>query len=331
MATAVAEEAPLRGLWEQICAEFEAQQPVHPDHLEKKVVPPPPALQVSFEATEAARSLPELPELTGGESKPAITEEELSQKTVSLLSALIAPEVIAPEVIVPEVIAPEVITSEVIAPELIAPELIAPELPDLKTCTPREFLECYIFPVLLPGMVELLHEAKKQRCFERKQTRFIALDFLTEWLYNHNAKREGEPFVEFFEIPFVKEWLKDHPRPPIPLSLLLTEEEAGHIIQTFWKGYRVRCDPEVQELRQWQKHLRETKNIHKRVREFWANQEKKVGTKLEDSEHPSPNLSKTITVNVKDTRRQSKEEQLSDSKLAENSSQTRVGCQPAFH
>uniref|UniRef100_A0A8C6XXE9 IQ motif containing K n=1 Tax=Naja naja TaxID=35670 RepID=A0A8C6XXE9_NAJNA len=140
---------------------------------------------------------------------------------------------------------------------------------------PREFLECYIFPVLLPGMVELLHEAKKQRCFERKQTRFIALDFLTEWLYNHNTKRRGEPFVEFFEIPFVKDWLKDHPRPPIPLSLLLTEKDASHIIQTFWKGYRVRCDPEVQELRQWQKHLRETKNIHKRVREFWANQEKK--------------------------------------------------------
>uniref|UniRef100_A0A670YLZ2 IQ motif containing K n=1 Tax=Pseudonaja textilis TaxID=8673 RepID=A0A670YLZ2_PSETE len=135
--------------------------------------------------------------------------------------------------------------------------------------TLKEFLECYIFPVLLPGMVELLHEAKKQRCFERKQTRFIALDFLTEWLYNHNAKRRDEPFVEFFEIPFVKDWLKDHPRPPIPLSLLLTEKDASHIIQTFWKGYRVRCHPEVQELRQWQKHLRETKNIHRRVREFW--------------------------------------------------------------
>ncbi|XP_058013888.1 IQ domain-containing protein K isoform X4 [Ahaetulla prasina] len=196
-----AEEAPLRSLWEEICAEFEAQQPVHPDHLEKKEIPippppPPPSQQVPPEAEP-------LPELSGGESKPVIAEEELPQKTLSLLSAL-----------------------------------VAPELPDLKTCTPREFLECYIFPVLLPGMVELLHEAKKQRCFERKQTRFIALDFLTEWLYNHNAKRQGETFVEFFEIPFVKDWLKDHPRPPIPLSLLLTEKDAGHIIQTFWKGYR---------------------------------------------------------------------------------------------
>ncbi|XP_034282144.1 IQ domain-containing protein K isoform X2 [Pantherophis guttatus] len=290
---AAAEEAPLRSLWEEICAEFEAQQPVHPDHLEKKEIPPPPPPSQVLPDAEP------LPELSGGESKPVIAEEEPPQKTLSLLSAL-----------------------------------IAPELPDLKTCAPREFLECYIFPVLLPGMVELLHEAKKQRCFERKQTRFIALDFLTEWLYNHNAKRQEEPFVEFFEIPFVKDWLKDHPRPPIPLSLLLTEKAAGHIIQTFWKGYRVRCDPEVQELRQWQKHLRETKNINKRVREFWANQEKKVGTKLEDSEEPSPSLSKTAMADKSKTpevKGKISNDQLSSSKLAENSCQSSEMSQTNNH
>nr|XP_016854498.1 PREDICTED: IQ domain-containing protein K isoform X2 [Anolis carolinensis] len=175
---------------------------------------------------------------------------------------------------------------------------LAPELPDLKTCSPREFLEYYIFPVLLPGIAELLLQAKKEKCFERKRTKFIALDFLTEWLYNHNAKRTDDPFVEFFEIPFVKEWLKDHPRPPIALSLLLSEEEASNIIQSFWRGYRVRCEPEVQELRQWQKHLRENKNIFKRVREFWAKQEKKLGIKLEDSGRPSPQRSKFSVLEI---------------------------------
>ncbi|XP_027682582.2 IQ domain-containing protein K isoform X6 [Chelonia mydas] len=125
--------------------------------------------------------------------------------------------------------------------------------------------------------------------------------FCREWLnfcikqrrksvLSQNPKRKDEPFTEFFSIPFVKDWLKDHPRPPIPLSLLLSEEEACKIIQSFWRGYRVRCDTEVQELRQWQKQLREDKNIIKRVQEFWTKQETKVGSKL-DSEEPIPNRS----------------------------------------
>ncbi|KAM6166309.1 IQ domain-containing protein K [Erethizon dorsatum] len=155
-----------------------------------------------------------------------------------------------------------------------------------KTCSPREYLETFIFPVLLPGMACLLHQAKQEKCFERKRTKFIACDFLTEWLYNQNPKRIGEPFTEFFSIPCVEEWLKYNPRPPIPLSLLLTEEEAVIIIQSFWRGYLVRCDPEIQELRQWQKKLREDKHIHQQVQMFWARQEQKVKCKMEEEEVP---------------------------------------------
>ncbi|XP_053132815.1 IQ domain-containing protein K [Hemicordylus capensis] len=260
-AAAAAEEAPPPGpapplppplpppppsLWEQICAEFEVEQPPYPDPYEQK---PEPALVPTIQVPLDDGTSPP----PSGDQSESVPTEESPPQTPSLLA--------------------------------LSPLLA---VPDLKTCPPREFLEYYIFPVLLPGMAALLHQAKKEKCFERKRTKFIALDFLTEWLYNHNSKREEEPFVEFFEIPFVKEWLKDHPRPPIPLSLLLSEEEAGNIIQSFWRGYRVRCDPEVQELRQWQKHLRETKNIVKRVWEFWTKQEKKVGTKMEDSGQATP-------------------------------------------
>ncbi|NXG05733.1 IQCK protein, partial [Sakesphorus luctuosus] len=151
----------------------------------------------------------------------------------------------------------------------------SPEPPDPQTCSPREYLEYHIFPVLLPGLAELLHEAEKENCFEGRRTKFIASDFLTEWLYNKNPKRKNESFTELFSIPFVKDWLKDHPRPPTPLSLLLSEEEASIIIQSFWRGYRVRCDSKIQELRQWQKKLREEKHINKVVKAFWTKQEVK--------------------------------------------------------
>nr|XP_031543144.1 IQ domain-containing protein K [Vicugna pacos] len=127
----------------------------------------------------------------------------------------------------------------------------------------------------------------------RKRTRFIACDFLTEWLYNQNPKKIGEPFTEFFSIPFVEEWLKDHPRPAIPLSLLLTEEAAALYIQSFWRAYLVRCDPEIQGLRQWQKKLREDKYIRQRVNAFWAKQEQKVKCKMEDEEEAAAKIPQT--------------------------------------
>ncbi|XP_068885604.1 IQ domain-containing protein K isoform X6 [Aphelocoma coerulescens] len=124
-----------------------------------------------------------------------------------------------------------------------------------------------------------------------KRNKFIASDFLTEWLYNKNPKKKDESFTELFSIPFVKDWLKDHPRPPIPLSLLISEEEASILIQSFWRGYRVRCDSEIQELHQWQKKLREERHINKIVKEFWTKQEAKVGSKSEELDKRTQNPS----------------------------------------
>ncbi|CAC5409349.1 IQ domain-containing protein K [Mytilus coruscus] len=161
----------------------------------------------------------------------------------------------------------------------------SPDAPNKDKCSPREYLEHYVFPWLLPALEDMLRQAKKEKCLERKRTKFNALDYLTETLYKKNPLHKDRENVTLEEIPFVKEWLKDHPRPPLPLSLIWTEDEATQIIQNYWRGFLVRKDPEVQELRQWQREWREeTGGIQDKVSQFWDK-------KMPGWDTPTPNAS----------------------------------------
>ncbi|CAF4916285.1 unnamed protein product [Rotaria sp. Silwood1] len=143
-----------------------------------------------------------------------------------------------------------------------------------------EYLEKYVYPILLKGIEQLLIEAEKRKCLERKRSAFNALDYLTRYLYYKNPNRinlsdeQNQQLSDINQlledIPFVRIHFEKYPRAPLPKSLLWSEEEATLIIQSYYRGYRVRKQPEVQELRQWQREWREAnRNIHDVVEDFW--------------------------------------------------------------
>jgi len=152
-----------------------------------------------------------------------------------------------------------------------------------KSCTQAAYIEEHIFPTLLPALNEMLTSAKENLVFQKRRSKFNACDFLTEYLYNNNPKHAGRKYTGLWNIPFVQRINEKNPRPPLPLSLVWTEEEAVVVIQSFWRGHVVRSQAEVQELRRYQKDMREESyHIMFLVQDFWKEHP------VEDNENEDP-------------------------------------------
>ena len=75
-------------------------------------------------------------------------------------------------------------------------------------------------PVVEEALIEMVKAAEGENVFKyKKRNKFNGCDFLTEYLFNKNPKRNSSKNVPLDEIPFCQDFNKKFPRKQLPLSL----------------------------------------------------------------------------------------------------------------
>ncbi|KAK7110106.1 IQ domain-containing protein K-like [Littorina saxatilis] len=152
--------------------------------------------------------------------------------------------------------------------------LQAPSIPDKKTCSNREYIDHFVWPYVEPALEHMMNKAKFAGCFQNRRAPINSFDILTEYLYNNNPMHPFRARKPLAQIPFVESHLEDFPRlnPPKVLSMSWTADERAVLIHRWCRGFAVRQNPEVQEMRKWQREWRAINreaNISAEVSRFW--------------------------------------------------------------
>ena len=75
-------------------------------------------------------------------------------------------------------------------------------------------------PVVEEALIEMVKAAEGENVFKyKKRNKFNGCDFLTEYLFNKNPKRNSSKNVPLDQIPFCQDFNKKFPRKQLPLSL----------------------------------------------------------------------------------------------------------------
>ncbi|KAJ8958169.1 hypothetical protein NQ318_006108 [Aromia moschata] len=129
-----------------------------------------------------------------------------------------------------------------------------------------------LFPLILEGLVEMLHKIKDDDSFyvskgiDKKST-LDGLDYLSEYIYNMNPKYPDRKsnWTYIFDMEWVVYYLDQIPRPYYPFHLVWSREFAALKIQSYMRGYWARIRPDVLEVRDFWKALKADKEEKERA------------------------------------------------------------------
>ncbi|XP_044763618.1 IQ domain-containing protein K-like [Coccinella septempunctata] len=122
-----------------------------------------------------------------------------------------------------------------------------------------DFLETKITPLLNDALQSTVKEAEKQNCLDRQRTDFDPIDHIAQYLWNHNPEFPDRvnKYKSIHDMKWVQDYLKQHPRPFFPFHLIWSDEYAAIKIQSYIRGYWVRKQEDVQEVRKFWKQLKD--------------------------------------------------------------------------
>ncbi|XP_075978593.1 IQ domain-containing protein K-like [Anticarsia gemmatalis] len=129
--------------------------------------------------------------------------------------------------------------------------------------TECDYIQNEVLVHLIPALVETLNKAKTWEALERQKCFFNGIDHIVQVLWNNNPRYPGrkESNLHLFNMPWVRDYLRDNPRPYYPKSWLWPEEYAATLIQKTVRQYFVQKQEEVQEMREFWRKLALERNI----------------------------------------------------------------------
>lgn len=117
-----------------------------------------------------------------------------------------------------------------------------------------EYLKRNVFPTLKQALKKNLELIKDDDFSRNIQRRLVfGLDLLSEDLWNLNSKNKN---LDLFLMPKVKRILQEYSRPVFPKFMTLSKEEAAIKIQALTRGYLVRKQTDVFEMRRFWEEMR---------------------------------------------------------------------------
>ncbi|XP_059054088.1 uncharacterized protein LOC131848297 isoform X2 [Achroia grisella] len=121
--------------------------------------------------------------------------------------------------------------------------------------TECDYIQNEVFVYLIPALEETLNKAKIWDALVRQKCFFNGIDHMVLWNNNPRYPERKDNNLHLFNMPWIRKYLKDNPRPFYPKSWLWPENYAATLIQKTVRQYFVQREDDVQEMRGFWKKL----------------------------------------------------------------------------